>query len=562
MRPMPQVESLPEALLEIAQADGDRQTRAIDQSPFLIGRGAEEGNHLVLNDKRVSRRSAALVYAGGEFRVEDRGQRQGVFVNGEKVQERALQDGDVITLGAADSMQLIFHAGAPVSETLPDLLSRFEGAASLEAGTRDLRQLSLLLEATALLQARMPLREVLGAMVDRAVEITDADRGLLLEAGGSGELRPLLARQKGGVNVPIDSISPSQTAIHDALERKSGVVEEDLSQAAAALRGAMSVVLQQLRTVVAIPLFSLPQFRVGEMSTVAGRQLLGVLYLDSRRPAAFSHLQRKILDALAMEAASVLDNARLVERERERRRLEQELSIAREIQQALLPKSLQRFPHLTVAGINRSCLAVGGDYFDLMDLGGERGAFVIADVCGKGLGAALLTTMLQGAFSAMALGQAPALVFDHINRFICTRSEMRRYATMFFGILATDGRLEFINAGHIPPLLLRNGRAEQSCCEGCMPVGLLEEATFKTESTQLEPGDTLVLVTDGITEAVNRDEEMFGPERLRDAAARYAGASVAELEAGILAAVDDFSRGAYQNDDITLLIIRYTGRPS
>jgi len=558
---MPQVESLPEASLEIVPADGGRQTRAIDQSPFLIGRGAEEGNHLALNDKRVSRRSAAVVYLDGEFRVEDRGQRQGVFVNGEKFESRVLRDGDVITLGAADTVQLIFHTAAQVPETLPDLLSRFEGAASLEAGTRDLRQLSLLLEATALLQARMPLREVLGAMVDRAVEITEADRGLLLEAGPGGELRPLLARQQGGVNLPVDSISPSQTAIRDALERQSGVIEDDLSQAATALRGAMSVVLQQLCTVVAIPLFSLTQLSVGEMSTVATRQLLGVLYLDSRRPAAFSHLQRKILDALAMEAASVLDNARLVQRERERRRMEQELAIAREIQQALLPKTFQRFPHFEVTGVNRPCLAVGGDYFDLMDLEAGRGAFVIADVCGKGLGAALLTTMLQGAFSGMTLGQAPALVFDHINRFIATRSEMRRYATMFFGMLDLDGRLDFINAGHLQPLLLRQGRAVPWECEGCLPVGLMEDTNFKTETARLGPGDTLVLVTDGITEAVSRQEEMFGPDRLLQAAEQHAGGSLEELQSGILAAVDDFSRGAYQADDITLLIIRYTGCP-
>jgi sigma-B regulation protein RsbU (phosphoserine phosphatase) len=108
-------------------------------------------------------------------------------------------------------------------------------------------------------------------------------------------------------------------------------------------------------------------------------------------------------------------------------------------------------------------------------------------------------------------------------------------------------------------LLLRQGRAVPWECEGCLPVGLMENAEFKTETARLGPGDTLVLVTDGITEAVSRREEMFGADRLLQAAEQHAGGSVAELQAGILAAVDDFSRGAYQADDITLLIIRYTG---
>src|SRR5215469_2532876 len=161
-------------------------------------------------------------------------------------------------------------------------------------------------------------------------------------------------------------------------------------------------------------------------------QFLGVLYLDSRQPGAFSQLDRQILDAIAIEAASILDNARLVVHERERQRLEQELSIAREIQQALLPCGFLDFPYLAITGTNSPCLAVGGDYFDVFTLSDDRTAFLIADVSGKGLGAALLTTMLQGALSGMKIGAEPAGVFNHINRFFCEHSEVGHYATMFF----------------------------------------------------------------------------------------------------------------------------------
>src|SRR3990167_2557528 len=307
-------------------------------------------------------------------------------------------------------------------------------------------------------------------------------------------------------------------------------------------------------------LLSLQQRRAGDLTYIPSREdLLGLLYLDSRRPLAFSQLDRKVLDALATEAADVLDNARLVLKEMERKRMEQELTIAREIQQALLPKAFKPYPHFQVTGINRSCLAVGGDYFDLMELDKERTAFVIADVCGKGLGAALVTAMLQGTFSAMTLGQEPAGVFAHVNRFICTHSEVQRYATLFFGILGRDGGLTYLNAGHLPPLLIRGGTVEPVMPSECMPIGMWPEAEFSASTYRLEPGDTLVLYTDGVSEAPNLRDEQFEIERLQEVVARHTGAPVEDLQAAILAALDDFTRGAYQADDITLLILRFLG---
>ncbi|MFQ5926216.1 MAG: HD domain-containing phosphohydrolase [Terriglobia bacterium] len=319
---MPNGPPIPEAVLAVVERDGTRRLVRVTQSPFLIGRGAESGNHLQLADKRISRRCAALVYADGVFRLEDRGQHQGVFVNGEKIAVRPLRDGDMINFGVADSVQLIFHAGQP-QESFPQLLSRLEGASALEPGARDLRQLSLLLEATALLQSYLPLEDLLGAMVDRAIAITGAERGLLLEGREAG-LRPRLARRRSGQRLSAESFTPSQTAIAQALARRRGVVEEDLVQAEAALREAHSIVSQQLRSVIAIPLLSLARVRATYATYVsAPGDVLGVLYLDSRRPAAFSGLERQILDALGVEAASVLANAQLLQKDRERRRLQQ-----------------------------------------------------------------------------------------------------------------------------------------------------------------------------------------------------------------------------------------------
>jgi len=548
-----------EAVLEVVSPDGARRYARITQTPFMIGRGVETGNHLQLSDRRISRNCAAVVIEANRFYIEDRGQRRGLFVNGEKVDSRELQDGDSITFGLDDSYEIIFRSAKSTdSDSLPQLLTRMEHITSSEPSGGGLIKLKRLLEASALLHSQLPLDEALSHMLDHAVSVTDADRGLLLEKDATETLRVKLARRNGALRVPPESVTPSKTAIQLALKQQSPVITEDLAQADVDLQAAQSVVAQRLRAVVVIPLFAIARANTQEsMVNIKRGELLGVLYLDSRRPAAFSKLDRQILDALAADAANILDNARLVERERERQRLEQEINIARDIQQALLPRDFREYPHLSVTGFNLPCLAVGGDYFDVFPLSDGRTAFLIADVSGKGLGAAILTTMLQGALSGMTLGIDPASVFNHVNRFLCDHSEVGRYATMFFGTLDQDGHLEFINAGHPSPILIRRGVAEEAFTEGSYPVGLVPEAEYTAVCLKLEPGDTLVLFSDGVTEAMDPDEQMFGITRLKELLTGQLECPLELLQKCVLEAVENFARGAHQADDLTLLIVRF-----
>ena len=557
---MPDTVPLPgEAVLEVVSPDGTRRYARVTQTPFMVGRGAETGNHLQLSDRRISRNCAAVVIEANRFYVEDRGQRRGLFVNGEKVESRELQDGDAITFGLDDSYEIIFRsAKGSDDDSLPLLLTRMEHITSSAPTGGGLLKLKRLLEATSLLHSQLPLDVVLGHMLDHAVSVTDADRGLLLETDSAGTMKVKLARRSGGLRLPPESLKPSQTAIQLALKQQSPVITEDLAQADVDLQAAQSIVAQRLRAVVVIPLYALSRASTQEsMVNIKHGDFLGVLYLDSRRPAAFSKLDRQILDALAADAASILDNARLVERERERQRLEQEINIARDIQQALLPRDFREYPHLSVTGFNLPCLSVGGDYFDVFPLGDGRTAFLIADVSGKGLGAALLTTMLQGALSGMTLGTDPARLFNHLNRFLCDHSEVGRYATMFFGILDQEGHLEYINAGHPSPFLIRSGTAEEAFTEGSFPVGLVPEAQYTAVCLELEPGDTLVLFSDGVTEAMDPDELMFGIARLKELLTGQLECPLEQLQKCVLEAVENFARGAHQADDLTLLIVRY-----
>jgi phosphoserine phosphatase RsbU/P len=553
---MPDAPALGEAVLEIVSPENTRRSVPLTESPFSIGRG-EVGNHLAIPDRRISRNCAAILSEGDQFVLEDRGNQLGVFVNGERIATRILQEGDVVTFGLENSYQLVFHPTAP-EITIENLLTRMGRISTSESSPIGLGKLNLLLEATMLLHSQLPLDAVLEAMLDRAITITNAERGLLLEATSEGSLLHRLARRAGGVGMTTEGFSPTQTALRMAVDSQTGVITGDLQQADVALQGAQSIIAQRLRSVVAIPLYAMPRASTAEsIAHIQRGQFLGILYLDSRRPAAFSKLDRQILDALAVEAASILDNARLVERERQRQRLEQELSIAREIQQALLPRGFGDFPHLAISAVNTPCHAVGGDYFDVFPMSEDRTAFVIADVAGKGIGAALLTTMLQGALTGMTLGADPARVFHHINDFLCKHADVGKYATMFFGMLDRKGNLDYLNAGHPSPLLLRRGEVSEIFTEGSFPVGLIPEAHYAAVRVTLEPGDTLVLFSDGVTEAADLEEQMFGVPRLSQVLAGQHDAPLDQLQKRVVDSVENFARGASQADDITLLFIRY-----
>ena len=553
---MPEV-VLPEAALEVISPDGTRALKRVECTPFLIGRGADVGNHVQLSDRRISRQCAALIFDGRAFRLEDRGQKRGLFINGQKAPESVtLRDGDTISFGLPDSYEIVFRSD---NASLPKLLDRMEHLTKTDTGAGGLRNLNLLLEATKMLHSHMPLETILAHMVDQAINLTDADRGLLLVPGDDGNLQVRVAQQRGGVRVAGNAVEPSKTAINAALEQKRGIVTEDVALADQNLQAAHSVIAQRLRAVVAIPLFAMGERGTGDAESAPRGQILGVLYLDSRRPAAFSKLERDILDTLAGDAAMVMENARLVVLERERERLEREIGIARDIQRALLPREFHHYPYLQVTGSNQSCLEVGGDYYDLFDLGPERIAFTLADVSGKGLGAALMTTMLQGALSATTFGQHAAETFAHINRFLCDHAQVERYATMFFGTLDANGRLEYINAGHPSPVLIRGGQVETPFPAASCPVGLIPDMKFSSAVVNLQPGDTLVLFSDGVSEAMDPDQNEYGVDRLKKAVGECPAASVSDMQEAILESVRQFARGERQADDVTLLLLRYTG---
>jgi sigma-B regulation protein RsbU (phosphoserine phosphatase) len=314
---------------------------------------------------------------------------------------------------------------------------------------------------------------------------------------------------------------------------------------------------------VAIPIDKLPVIETLD-ATISTRQgeLLGVLYLDSHAPSsAFSELDREVLRTLAREAATVIENARLFAAARAKDRLDHEIQIASGIQRTLLPKSLPDLPELAVSGSTLSCHSVGGDCFDVISLGGGRFGFFVGDVSGKGISAALLATLLQGVFfTTAAMDISLPGVFSRVNQYLCERSGEDRYATVFYGILDKQGRFEYVNAGHVPPLLRRKAGQLEGLGSANFPVGMFSEAEYQSSRIQLEPGDYLVIYTDGVSEAQNTRSELFEEARLRRIMEDFSGQNVQDMGDAIREGMRAFTEGAAQSDDITLLVVQYKGK--
>jgi serine phosphatase RsbU (regulator of sigma subunit) len=318
----------------------------------------------------------------------------------------------------------------------------------------------------------------------------------------------------------------------------------------------------ELRSVICVPLVRI-RTSVGDATNVLSTagETAGLLYLDSRVAAAdLAGGNRELIQTLAIEASTVLENARLLEEERLKRVIEEELRLARSIQQSLLPRALPVEGWLLAAGSSVPSRAVGGDYFDVTEVSPDCWSAVVADVSGKGVGSALLASLLEGALlAATDQPEELGLRIERLNRFLIGRTGGEKYATVFCCLLRRDGRLSYVNAAHCPPLRIRAGGAMEALDATAMPVGLMEGAGFPMAEARLQPGDKLAIYTDGVTEAQNLAGEFFGKRRLKDIVAAHAERSCAALHDAIQEGVAAFTQGAPQADDITVLVVEYQG---
>jgi serine phosphatase RsbU (regulator of sigma subunit)/pSer/pThr/pTyr-binding forkhead associated (FHA) protein len=539
-----------EARLEVTDALG-RRVVPIAKTPFEIGR--RETNDLRLAGSEVSRDHAEIATAAdGRFVLKDRASRYGTYINGDQITEHPLAHGDRIRLGRSGGAEIVF--------LLTDSAPKVDKASTTTA-IGDLRQIAALLEGLRALGSGRVLDDVLSLVLDSAIDVGGAERGFIMLATSSGELEFKMARGRGRSTLSGGSFATSRKIPEEVFRTGEPRVVPDLLDGELA-NVHMGTVALGIRNVLCVPLRLVRYLDKAEAADVERERRIGVLYLDSREKGVLmSSSTRAALETLATEAAVAIENARLYRETMEKARMEQEMRIAAEIQQALLPKMARTGTFFTAAAASLPCRSIGGDFYDYVDLPAGALGFALGDVAGKGPPAALLSAMMQGIFAAQAASSdSPSQTISRVNLALYRRGIESRFVTLMYGAIAPDGRLTYCNAGHNPPLILsRSGSAPtvRRLETGGPIVGLFETATFEEETVNLTAGDWLIVFSDGVSEAMSASGDEYGENRIVSCVERHKSMEPRDLLEALFADVRDFTRGAAQSDDITAMVLRY-----
>jgi len=414
--------------------------------------------------------------------------------------------------------------------------SRLVKEADFEVRTRVL-ELESLYDLGLSLAGQLDLPALADEVLFRSISLTDARKGSLVLLAEDGSA--LLSRHIGG-----ELVSPRDVPRWALPEGEAVVNNAASAEPTAGLR------LSSCEKCLAVAI-SVPGRRLGVIA-VADKESRDGGVLD------FTATDARLLSLFANQAAAAIETARLHRAAIEKERIERELELAAAIQREILPRALPAVPGVELAASNVPTRQVGGDYYDVFPLSGGRLGFLVADVSGKGVPAALLVSTVHSAVhlqidEAKTIADLVARIDRHLRRFAATR----KFLTLFFGLLEPDtGLFRYVSAGHNPALVARaDGRLERLESTG-VPVGMLPGASWREETVTLGRGDLLCVYTDGVTEAVNERDEEFGLDRLSALVARQAAQPVAQICDAVLSAVSDFARGMPQYDDQTLLITR------
>jgi serine phosphatase RsbU (regulator of sigma subunit) len=541
--------------------------------------GRAENSHVRLPDRSLSRHHAEIRQREGGCYLIDLGSTNGTFLNGARLdRERPLHDGDVIVLG---EITMVFHekqAHDPVVEPSADHEDFLDGhhepttltfrepplpsPAARSYPLTDLvrratqrrgspaepipgaRVLGILSEASGALLSHHPLPELFERILDLMFSAIPAERGAIMLLEGDPPLPVIRARRSREGAGAIEHVS--EAIARRVIDNHVGLLLPDVLEDDR-LRGRASILSGSIRSAMCVPLWV-------AASAGAPTRVLGVVYLDSRaREPGFSETDLEILTVLANVAAAKLETARLLEESREKRRLEEDLRLAADIQSRVLPRVAPAVPAFDMAASTRPCRTVGGDYFDLLRVG-DTLHLALGDVSGKGLGAAMLMIALRAAVRAHWTTGTLAEATARINATFHQNVPDDKYATFFIGRLeAPSGRLTYVNAGHNRPLLTRAQGSWESLGRGGTALGMFETAAYEEGQVTLEPGDTLLVFSDGVSDtwpdADAADAALV--ELVRDGRALDA----ASLQREIFAEVDRLGPPRAL-DDRTLLLLK------
>lgn len=543
--------------LYIVPAEGEPFDHALEADSVIIGRSSR--CDLAVADRCLSRQHVRIFKSDDEWLVEDMGSRNGTRLNGTMISKPTpINPGDVIdasmsriTFGGggaqpgpvphAESRTIFRDASEIISESKRDFASPKE-----DSGIINLRQaadqLKVLYDVHHALDAATTPEELLDHVLEKVFFHLRPQHGAIF-LKDNGSLVRASSRSQGS---STDEFPESTSLAGEVVGKGMAAVVHDTSTDDR-FAAAESLLDAGVRTLVAAPLLT-PEGAIGMIvlsSTLAVRQ--------------FGENDMELLTVVASATGLRLRNIALAEEAAERKRFEQEVALARRIQVALLPAENPEVAGLEIHGGNIPSRGVSGDYYQIIDrLDTNEVAVIIADVSGKGIGASLLTAYVDALFNAyVSANLEPDEIFNRVSPQMNAKTPVESFATAFLGILSVEtGRLHYASAGHDPTILVRSQDDVELLMPTGMPLGLMPEAVYTEAEATLEVGDSLVLYTDGITEAANPDREEFGRERLVEVCSKHRSEAPLELSKSIEVAVDDFVEGVPFHDDRTLVIVR------
>jgi serine phosphatase RsbU (regulator of sigma subunit) len=541
--------------LVIRNIDGKTVTVPLDRDRITLGRSS--ANELCYpDDAGLSRQHLALTRTGDSWQVEDLGSKNGTVLNGKRIDAPTpFREGDRISAGHLT----IEFAEAPLntantvvfveqneafSNTSTTVVASLDAVLGPQADDLNKTyvmqgspQMRALIRAGRELAGHRPLDELFTVIMDLSVEAVMAGRGVLMVLEGD----ELLVRAARG-----DGFQISTTVRDRVLRKKESLLVRD-AQLDQALREHMSIVEGKVRSMIAVPLQT-------------NDRVIGLIYVDSPHLIReFSREDLNLLTVMANVAAIRIEHARLNEIEEAERAMAKDMQQAAVIQQRLLPEKAPAVPGLDIAGRTKACRTVGGDYYDYLAFPDGRIGVLVGDVAGKGMPASLLMSSLQARVQVLFEdGDDLARKIGRLNKAVTANCPDNRFITFFMGVIDPQtGELVYTNAGHNPPVVVRaDGEFETLTGAGGVILGILPMATYQEARTTLNPGDVLVLFSDGVTEAADPTDDEYGEDRLGALVAGMKDRPSEEIVEAIHNTVIAFTQGAPAADDITVVVAR------
>jgi serine phosphatase RsbU (regulator of sigma subunit) len=552
---------------------GESMTHDLARDETVIGRHPE--CHIQIDSNMVSRKHARVFRDGGRFLVEDLGSGNGTTVNGVRiVNPTPLTHDDRVKLGPIllryiDSPGAVNRApargpgaggdrpGAPPPAFKFNLADETEDAATITGalagesgrfGALDVQpaaKLRGILEISRTLAGTVDLNSLLPKILDTLFTIfPGADRGcILLKDAATGQMIPrAIKHRRPGDD---ESVKLSRTIVNKVLADKTGILSADASSDAR-FQASESIANFTIRSMMCVPLLGLD----GEP--------LGIINVDTQNPLKqFQKDDLDLLMAVAGQAALSYENARLVVSYTEKLKQDNEMQIAAGVQRALLPEHLPQVPGYEFSATYESAQAVGGDYYDCLLLPRDRVALAFGDVAGKGVPASLVMSRLSSVVQCtMEFVEDVGEAASRINEHMCANAVEGRFVTFTLALIdLTTNEMSLVIAGHMSPVIRRVDGSTEEFPETMigLPLGVVTGMTYEVSRRTLQPGETVVIYTDGVSEAMNPASDLYGLERLRETITKSAP-EPAKLAQVILADVKRHANGRAQNDDITLMV--------